>query len=194
MAFNPTKKPTVDKSSIVKKTTSSTILNSKTKNKEPSNKQTNCDDKPAEKYKIAACLFLINPKNNQIVATTRRNSTNLGLPGGKSDPNESPMDAAVRETKEETGITIDPKNLQTLFIDIVHIDPKTGLQVEKKSKKELKLFKTFCFFCFFDGDIPGGIEENITAKWISTDDFLQNSAFKIYDSNVVKTFKELPPF
>lgn len=30
-----------------------------------------------------------------------------GMPGGLMDPGESPADAAVRETKEETGLSID---------------------------------------------------------------------------------------
>lgn len=37
------------------------------------------------------------------------------LPGGFTDPNESPRETAVRETREETGLTVEPGELIGVF-------------------------------------------------------------------------------
>lgn len=51
----------------------------------------------------AAFLALLTPDKRNIVMVNRRNSKLLGLAGGKSNPNESAMATAIRETIEETG-------------------------------------------------------------------------------------------
>jgi 8-oxo-dGTP pyrophosphatase MutT (NUDIX family) len=46
-------------------------------------------------------------KNGLILAVSRRHDkSKFGLPGGKLEPNESHWSAAIRETKEETGIKV----------------------------------------------------------------------------------------
>ncbi len=54
----------------------------------------------------AACMIIIN-KNGLILSISRRHDkTKFGLPGGKVEENESIMDAAIRETFEETGVKV----------------------------------------------------------------------------------------
>lgn len=47
--------------------------------------------------------------------TRRTDSTKMGLPGGKVDPGETEIAAAIRETYEETGIVLLPEDLIPLF-------------------------------------------------------------------------------
>lgn len=63
----------------------------------------------------AACILIFNPDNpNEVLGVARKNDPNsFGLPGGKVEDNESVMEAAIREAKEETGL--DLQNLELLF-------------------------------------------------------------------------------
>jgi ADP-ribose pyrophosphatase YjhB (NUDIX family) len=56
--------------------------------------------------RVAVCALIFAVGGN-ILAVSRKNDPNdFGLPGGKVDPGESPIDALYREILEETGYTI----------------------------------------------------------------------------------------
>lgn len=50
-------------------------------------------------------ILLVHPTN----ASWQKNT--LGIPKGKIEPGEDPLDAAIREVKEEVGIYVNPRNL-----------------------------------------------------------------------------------
>jgi 8-oxo-dGTP pyrophosphatase MutT (NUDIX family) len=66
-------------------------------------------------YPQAVCLLVLHP-NGSVLATSRRNQPSLwGLPGGKVDPGETPLQAIIRESYEETSLTIDSTQLTLCF-------------------------------------------------------------------------------
>jgi len=47
----------------------------------------------------------------RLLVQRRADDGTWGLPGGFVDPNESPRETAVRETREETGLAVEPEEL-----------------------------------------------------------------------------------
>lgn len=63
--------------------------------------------------KESAQVVLINKEGLVLAVSRKDNHEDFGLPGGKVDPGETPEQAAIRETKEETGLDI--HDLQLVF-------------------------------------------------------------------------------
>jgi len=64
-----------------------------------------------EKTKKASVIAI--QKNNKILCVSRgRGSDLFGLPGGFAEENETPLDTAIREAYEETGVVVH----KTLFL------------------------------------------------------------------------------
>jgi 8-oxo-dGTP diphosphatase len=76
---------------------------------------TRTDPVPAERYASIVDVHVILRRRGQILLLRRGGdvyaSGQLCLPSGHLEHGESVIDAAVRETREETGITLDPAAL-----------------------------------------------------------------------------------
>lgn len=67
----------------------------------------------ANKNAKSACIILINPNGDKsfLAMTRKTDHHDIGFPGGRIEPNEVPVDAAVRECFEETGILVEKESL-----------------------------------------------------------------------------------
>lgn len=64
--------------------------------------------------KETVSIILINENNEVLCVSRKTDHTDFGLVGGKVDPEDlTPIDAAYRETKEETGLNI--TNLRLVY-------------------------------------------------------------------------------
>jgi len=108
---------------------------------------------------------LITDSNNNILLVTEKKEVNfnkLNLPGGHLEEGESPMEWAVREAKEETGVDIELTGL-------------IGIYLGRSNSS---------FHYIFSGTIISGIprwnpSEVLSAQWYSLDDInaLPDNAF-----------------
>lgn len=64
----------------------------------------------------SACVYVECPITGRVLGVARRDNQNdFGLPGGKVEPGELELDAAVRELEEETGIKANRGHLREVF-------------------------------------------------------------------------------
>ena len=73
-----------------------------------------------ERFKITPSVYLVLIKNNKILLSRRYNTGyfdgNYSFPAGHLDGRETFKQATVRETEEETGIVLDPADLELIHI------------------------------------------------------------------------------
>jgi 8-oxo-dGTP diphosphatase len=73
---------------------------------------------PDERFKMKAAVYVLLRRGEEILLLQRRNTGyqdgNYSLPAGHMDGNELATHAAVREAKEEVGVTIHPSDLHLI--------------------------------------------------------------------------------
>lgn len=114
---------------------------------------------------VAPCAFAATRDvTGRLLLVRRCDTGDWELPGGHVDPGESVSDAAIRETAEESGITVDLTGLVGIYTDPGHViaDPRTG-QVRQPF--------AVCFHARPLRGSPGGDQvETSAARWFATGD------------------------
>ena len=101
-------------------------------------------------------------KGNKYLGVTRKtDSTKWGLPGGKVDPGETPLESIIREAYEETGIEL--------------VNPK---QIDERIYGG---YRVYLFVSDYRGKI--GTEESGLVEWIDKQ-LLFNGPFGDYNEEV----------
>jgi predicted NUDIX family NTP pyrophosphohydrolase len=117
------------------------------------------------KKQISACVIIINPVTQEILAehptgrpwfkkgTKEPEHGVFSLPKGIIEDNEDPVEAAIREIKEETDIDLDVKRLHYLkkYNYIKYKDLEMFVYPIKENEIDIKKCKCTSFF-----DGPGG--------------------------------------
>lgn len=64
---------------------------------------------------FGVCVFIMNDKGQLLSVSRKDDPADIGLPGGKVDAGETPLEAALRELFEETGHRADPRFAQLIY-------------------------------------------------------------------------------
>ena len=114
---------------------------------------------------MAPCAFAaVRDINGRMLLVRRCDTGDWELPGGNVDPGESASDAAVRETAEESGMTVEVTGLVGIYTDPGHViaDPRDGLVRQPFA---------VCFHARPLCGSPGGDQvETSDARWFPTGD------------------------
>lgn len=75
-----------------------------------------------ERYKIKVAVYIFLIKENKILLARRVNTGwqdgNYGIPAGHIESDETMVDGAIREMKEEAGVTVKPEDMK--YIHTMH--------------------------------------------------------------------------
>ena len=69
------------------------------------------DRLPGSGTVTSAFAFVVDPADRTLLTFVDRTGRGWEIPGGHLDPGESPVEAAVRELAEETGLRLEPERL-----------------------------------------------------------------------------------
>lgn len=124
----------------------------------------------------AAVTLIVNSEGLILGVSRRNDPTKFGLPGGKVEDNETPEEAAARETKEETGIN-------------VHSSDNIFLRVEPRHSPEGQDFLTYCYYAITWDGTPQNSEEGVV-KWLTAKELIgENGAFAEYNTLTLDAFR-----
>jgi len=112
---------------------------------------------------VAPCAFAaVCDITGRMLLVRRCDTGDWELPGGHVDPGESAADAAVRETAEESGLTVQVTGLVGIYTGPVIADPRTGLVRQPFA---------VCFDARPLSGSPGGDQvETSDARWFTAGD------------------------
>jgi 8-oxo-dGTP pyrophosphatase MutT (NUDIX family) len=114
---------------------------------------------------VVPCAFAaVRDITGRLLLVRRCDTGDWELPGGHVDPGESASDAAIRETAEESGVTVEITGLVGIYTDPGHViaDPRTGL---------VRQPFVVCFHARPRSGSPGGDDvETSDARWVAIGD------------------------
>lgn len=139
--------------------------------------------------KRAACIYIKLKHTDLVLLATRRRKSvedeiRYGLPGGKVDPGETFIQAAIRECYEETGIVLVESDLTHVF---------TQVCIGKADAFNPAVdYETACYYAELASTyVPGGIEEGIHAVWGTHEDLLKRSDFHEYNAVLLEKLPQV---
>lgn len=125
--------------------------------------------------KEAAVMLII--KDGLILGISRKDDPSLfGLAGGKLEEGETPSQAAIRETKEETAVT-------------VYCCEPVYVREEPPRKPGGLAFHTHCFYATAWSGIPENSEEG-EVRWLTVKELTETmAAFPDYNKKTLVEFR-----
>src|SRR3954447_1793367 len=115
---------------------------------------------PANSVKPSAAAFVIH--DSKVLLTQRTDNGNWTMPGGAMDPGESLSATAVRETFEETGISVKLDGVVGIYTDPRHV-------IHYTSNDEVRQEFTVVYRCEYLSGEPTTSSETTHVEWVPVD-------------------------
>ncbi|GAA4179322.1 NUDIX domain-containing protein [Streptosporangium oxazolinicum] len=111
---------------------------------------------------VPACGTVTVDDTGRILLQRRRDTGQWALPMGKMEIGETPSQCAVRETEEETGITVEPVSMLGVYSDPGHIVAYTDGEVRQE-------YEVMLIARPISGQ-PGANNEASDVRWVAPQD------------------------
>lgn len=121
----------------------------------------------ADEGRVAPTSYgvIVFDENDCVLLCHATNKSFWDLPKGEGNPGESPLEAALRETKEETGLTLDADRLVDLGESNLASDKKVHFFAIRMTQAEVSIEKCVCLSTF---ELEGGLYPEVDAySWAS---------------------------
>ena len=118
------------------------------------------DAPEANSVKPSASAFVLH--QGRVLLTQRADNGNWSLPSGAHDPGESLSTTAVRETLEETGITVRPVGVVGIFTDPKHV-------IHYTSNDEVRQEFSIVYRAEYVTGQPTTSDETTRVEWVPVD-------------------------
>ena len=116
---------------------------------------------------MLSCGVLLLSEHDEIFLAHATGSDYWDLPKGGADPGESPLDAAVRETREETGVRVPPRSLLDLGeFDYLPGRKRLHLFALKVPRDAVDLAQCRCTSFFWDRRTRRRLPETDAFAWV----------------------------
>lgn len=119
---------------------------------------------PANSVKPSASAFVLH--DGRLLITQRSDNGNWSMPGGAHDPGESLTRTAIRETIEETGITVRPVGITGIYTDPRHV-------IHYTSNDEVRQEFTVVYRAEYVSGEPATSSETTRVEWVPVDQLHQ---------------------
>src|SRR4051794_20034533 len=110
----------------------------------------------ANSIKPSAAAFVL--WDGAVLLTRRTDNGNWTMPGGAQDPGESLTATAVRETLEETGVSVRPTGVAGIYTDPKHV-------IHYTSNDEVRQEFTVVYRADFVSGEPTTSSETVEVNW-----------------------------
>lgn len=118
----------------------------------------------------SACALVINPEGLVLAVSRRDNHADFGIPGGKREGGETPIETAIRETYEETRVKLFPEGM-------VHIYSGMGRKF---------YCATYLATMYDDSELTaGGVGNEGVVKWLDYTDVIVGT-FREYNVRLLR--------
>jgi HAD superfamily hydrolase (TIGR01549 family) len=116
---------------------------------------------PTPKVDIRALVF--RATDEILMVREKSDGGRWSLPGGWADVGHTPFEVAVKEVREETGLTVAPVRLLALWDMRKHPHPPQAFSI----------YKTVILCRVLDGELQAETPETLDARWVARDELPQ---------------------